>query len=570
MKTVEDIKKLAGQLESKFQRRNDQFKIDEEMYWLTGVESEVEGTETIIFPIPHNVINTACDILSSNPPRITVPPPSEHEKPKKRADEMEQFLNIAWDRMQRDSGRRYISDMAFYAALRGEFFARVLFDPDLMDTTGEGDERITKFKGFPIFCQVIDPYNVYPMIGSRGLEGYIIKQKVEAGPIMQQFDIELTKTEKGKEDQRLDWTDEISWTEYWDDEIKCFLAEDKVVMEPTEHEYGFCPGVYRWGRALPTSGLDPRKQSVSMLFALRGVLRRMNRMATMVATSLYEYAMGTILISSDRGEEIKLDMTPGSTNYKLIEEKVEWFAKSQLSSEQLASRLIEMLQDQAFQSSFPPVVTGSAPWAGTPGYAISLLTHSGKLKIAPIKDQVEWALSGLNEHILRLVEVIGEKIPIQGARGGTVYDMKFGPSDVAGYYSNIVKLEVDLPEDAAKNMQIARLATEGPTPLLSRQTAREELLHIQSPMKEQERVDVEWLLGNEVLRQAVAARIAEEYGYMPQPPKQPETPPGAPWGEPPQGIGVPAGIVPPGMQPVGSPSPGPLPEEMQQGIIPYE
>jgi len=90
-----------------------------------------------------------------------------------------------------------------------------------------------------------------------------------------------------------------------------------------------------------------------------------------------------------------------------------------------------------------------------------LLTHSGKLKIAPLKEQLEWALSNLNEHILRLVEVIGEEIPVQGVRAGTTYNIKFGPDDVKGYYSNVVKLEVDLPQDEMRNIQMARLARRG-------------------------------------------------------------------------------------------------------------
>lgn len=559
MKTVEEIRELVVQLDRKYQKRNDQFKIDEEMYWLEGSQSDVEGTETIIFPIPHNVINTACDLLSSNPMKITVPPPSEHKKPKDRADKMEDFLDIVWDRMQRDANRRFISDMAYFSALRGQFFTRVLYDPDLIDVTAE-KERTVVFKGFPIFCQVIDPFNVYPLIGTRGLESYIIKMTIEAGPIMQQFNVDLYHTEGDLAGEKLEWTDEIEWVEYWDEDSKCFLANSQEVMKPTAHEYGFCPGIYGWGRTVPSK--DAEKQGISMLFGLRGIVRRMNRLATMVATSVYENAMGTIIVKSDRGEEVQLDMTPGSINYLYQEEDAQWFAKGQLSSEQLVLRLNDVLQDQAFQSTFPPVVTGATPWAGTPGYAISLLTHSGKLKIAPLKEQLEWALSNLNEHILRLVEVIGEKIPIQGVRAGTTYDMKFGPDDVRGYYSNTVKLEVDLPQDEARNMQMARLATEGPEPLLSKQTAREKYLKVQSPGKEQKRIDIEWIIGNPAIREALAALLAIEYGYLPKPPgaEERQKAPGPPAGAPAQGIGVPAEVVPPGVTPVGQPSPGPRPE----------
>lgn len=583
MKTVEEIKTLLTHLTTKYQKRNSQFKIDEEMYWLTGSESDVEGTETIIFPIPHNVINTACDLLSSNPMRITVPPASEHAKPKARADKMEDFLDIAWDRMQRDSGRRFISDMAYYSALRGQFFARVLYDPDLVNVTGEGDEREVAFKGFPIFCQIIDPYNVYPMIGTRGLEGYVIDMQVEAGPIMQQFDVVL-ENEKG---EKKEWTDEIRWVEYWDDETKCFLAgtegglrpisvsgtnkDGSKVRGPIKHDYKFCPGIYGWGRTVPSK--DPEKQGVSMLFGLRGIGRRMNRFATMVATSLYEHAMGTIIVTTDR-PDLELDMTAGAINYLLQEEKAEWFAKSQLGSEQLANRLIEMLQDQAFQTTFPPVVTGSAPWSGTPGYAISLLTHSGKLKIAPLKEQLEWALSGLNEHILRLVEVIAEQIPIQGVRAGTTYDMKFGPGDVKGYYSNVVKLEVDLPQDEMRNLQMARLATQGPSPLASKQTAREKWLKMQSPAKEQIRIDIERLLEAPVIQQALSMMLADEYGYLEEfkqfmaQMEAERTPPEVGFGQPGEGPGVPAEVAPPGMSAVGRPSPGPRPGEAGQGTRP--
>lgn len=565
MITVDDVKELTTQLETKYAKRNSQFKIDERLYWLEGEESEVEGTETIIFPIPHNVINTACDLLSSNPMRIKVPPVSEALQPKKRADKMEQFLDLAWDRMQRDAGRRYISDMAYFSALRGQFFARMLYDPDLIETIeeekeSEEEERIVKFRGFPIFCQVIDPYNVYPLLGVRGLEGYIIKMRTEAGPIMQQFGKPLYHTAGEKEGELLDWTDEIDWVEYWDDEVKCFLANNEPVLakDVTEHKYGFCPGIYGWGRAVPSSIAE--KQGVSMLFGLRGILRRMNRMATMVATTLYEYAMGWINVYSDRGEEISVDTTPGATNYFLQEERMEWFSKGNIASEQLARQIVEMLQDQAFQSTFPPVVTGGTPWAGTPGYAISLLTHSGKLKIAPLKEQLEWALSGLNEHILRLVEVIGEQIPIQGARAGTVYDMKFGPADVKGYYSNIVKLEVDLPEDEARKMQVVRLATEGPNPIWSKYTGRE-YLGMQSPTQEQERIDVEWLISNPAIREALARQIALELGYMPPPSTiEAQKEPGAPVGVPAEGLGVPAEVLPPGLSLVGQPSPGPRPE----------
>jgi len=568
MKTVEEIRELVVQLDRKYQKRNDQFKIDERMYWLEGEESEVEGTETIIFPIPHNVINTACDLLSSNPMRITVPPPSEHKKPKDRADKMENFLDIAWDRMQRDANRRFISDMAFFISLRGQMFARVLYDPDLIGTDGEGDDRAVTFKGLPIFCQIIDPFNVYPLIGSRGLESYIIKMTVEAGPIMQQFDVSLKHEEGDLAGEELEWTDEIEWVEYWDDEMKCFLANSQEVMAPTKHEYGFCPGVYGWGRTVPSK--DPEKQGVSMLFGLRGIVRRMNRLATMVATSVYENALGTIIVHSDRGEEVQLDMTPGSINYLFQEEKAEWFAKGQLSSEQLVLRLNDVLQDQAFQSTFPPVVTGATPWAGTPGYAISLLTHSGKLKIAPLKEQLEWALSNLNEHILRLVEVIGEKIPIQGVRAGTTYDMKFGPGDVKGYYSNVVKLEVDMPQDEMRNMQMARLATEGPDPILSKETSREKYLKIQSPAKEQQRIDLEWIIGNPAIREALAALLAIEYGYLPKPPgaEEREKAPGPPVGAPEQGLGVPAQVLPPGETPIGQPSPGPRPPGTQGMQVP--
>jgi len=90
--------------------------------------------------------------------------------------------------------------------------------------------------------------------------------------------------------------------------------------------------------------------------------------------------------------------------------------------------------------------------------------------------------------------------------------MKFGPGDVKGYYSNVVKLEVDMPQDEMRNMQMARLATEGPDPILSKETSREKYLKIQSPAKEQQRIDLEWIIGNPAIREALAALLATAWG----------------------------------------------------------
>ena len=374
-------------------------------------------------------------------------------------------------------------------------------------------------------------------------------------------------------------SDLVSVLHYWDEERTATIAyvppapgprvrkprepEARWLQEPREHGYGFLPFVVYLAQELPFRDKGER-MSLGVLFPIEDAIRRYNQLLSQVLTALRKYADPIKVSATEGGQAIEWPEGTGGEIALAAGEQVYYLTYAQ--SLPALSEFIKTLEGSIHDATLPTAMMGRYEGALS-GIALSLLRNPTLMRIAFKQSALQRALERVNENLLRIVEgFLPQPYYIWGeSPTGEPVEGLLDPDVIRGYYRNHVHLSASLPADIpALTTVISALVQMG---LVSRRSGRDVAQRVlaevmpQSVEDEEQRILLETLLEDPLVRQALAMRLLKEEGMDPDlaealamqgGPQQPLPPMPGPGGARPMGEPIPqmpGQVVPPGTAP---------------------
>lgn len=295
--------------------------------------------------------------------------------------------------------------------------------------------------------------------------------------------------------------------DYWDKEVNAVFIDGQWLKDPTPHGVGHCPVFYIKAGAMPSiwqtddSALETY-EGESIFVALRTVMPTINKTVSDLSSIVRRGVKTPLGVWSSDGQQ-----TLGADVWQ-----VEKGAEVQLRSDVVVKPLMEpampkdampLLQfslGEAQRAGFPATSFGELGFRLS-GFAISQLQESITTVLEPFAKAVETVYDRVCKELLEQYAQGGFK-PIE-VRGRTSYNRPFGypiaerisSDEIDPKWIPEIKLVTVLPKDDVQAYNLAQLARQPDArgePLLSQQTTHEEILHLDDPDLEQDRLAAEW------------------------------------------------------------------------------
>lgn len=178
-----------------------------------------------------------------------------------------------------------------------------------------------------------------------------------------------------------------------------------------------------------------------------------------------------------------------------------------------AAGLVNLVSGEVQRGGFPHTAFGELGFRLS-GYAVNQLQAAVAWVITPFVRCLEQSYYRISREIIS--QYGGKSLPPIEVQGRTSKNQPFGypiaaqikPSEVRDDWYPEVQLLPNLPKDDAARYSLAQIAREGDVPLLSDETIRGELIGVQDPALEDEKIDRQWadkLIVNRLWKAYVAA-----------------------------------------------------------------
>jgi len=564
-----DLYEQADVLFDEAHDRNALFAAMDDLYDAKPAAANDPHVQLVKMPLSTNTIDLVIDLASAQDISITVPATSEHKKDIALADDSETWLRAMLDANQRTQHRNLTAEMAYLGAQRALVVVRTLFREAAINDAEKVDGEM-KLAGLPVLFQVRDPkYVVFDE--DAGELCYVAERWARKARTLRSLYPNALPDD-------LDGNSDVEWCEVWTPKHVAYYANGLPVSvagkDVRPHRYGCIPYAFGTARTTPRPGLRYRP----MLSGVQALAHNLDTAFSILATAGWQVVVGGVNVFSDNygaANGKQYNTTPGSVNYFASNDRVEPYQRAALPSDFLE---LVQLWLQAYQAgTFPFAMFGQAP-GSMAGYAINMLTQSGRRSIAPIWKAIESAYEGAFYNAITLCRefvapLLGtDEIPLfvsdttrVGERDRRVKrTLKLDVSKTGPEWACEVRLADPMPQDEAANLRMALEATKGG--LLSQQTALTKFQVVDDALAEMERLAVEGIFKQ--LSPLEAVKLARERGYVPQ---KLELPQGWKLGQdgqimpdlrPPQTLG--AGLPQPNAQPQQMSQPGAEMSQMQQ------
>lgn len=458
-----DVIKLAYQEEIYYGRSKQQMFKGFRWYNLDVPVGTPKGVEPVAIPTAPSIVNDAADHLAGNWPEFYVKPIRESQAAEKDQERVQIALNSLYDKLAREWGKAIHRTEAIDGAWSGMMCARVgIHDGWDMDNPSADD----------LYIQPIDPKFVYPDHGSMGREFVIYRSKVSVGRIRQMWpDWEgqwyqpagwgfwnTGPDSRPRLNERLPDFMVVDWIEYWDDRVKCFIANGHPVFSGTygvdilPHGLGINPFIIK-AAGYGTDHGEPEHKYRSMLFPVFGLLEAEAELWTQYRWITKDTAW-PVIIADERLKPI--DMTPGSVTYAPDVETVEKgirTLRNDATDPKAITNIMAWVESTMERATYPSVLRGEAPSGIRAGYPIAILSTQAKLKFAAPSDALR---AVLQEAAYKWMAIVKNRVqaPLEVMDG-----YKIKPDDYDKYYGRVeVKLEPNLPSDKAAMVPYLELA----------------------------------------------------------------------------------------------------------------
>lgn len=477
--SVEQIQQLAQRALQFWALRDQRMDEDYQLYRMEKPQTDLPG-EVVVRNTPWVLVEKASSLLGRQPLSIDVVPPDPRLRD--AAQRLEDFLRWCWEvwnqRWMQGLHGPLLRDIAHFLCLRGWVAIRVAYDPD----APEGE--------IPVSLHLADPRQVYPQLGSNGIRYVVHRYWSTVGEILDEWPEAKRLFGDHEEDEILEVV------AYYDDWWHAVLVDNQVVKPPTAHGYGFVPWVVATGLGAPIRATETdtthwtAEVGVSLFHGIKQAYQQVNRIISQLATEVARVANPPVVYyydpaRPDTPQPIRLDS--GATNFLYFDrERVDILQVTPNPAN--AQPVLQSLLDDMEKGGLPGVLWGVGQGSG---FALTLQTDAAMDTLQPLVATLENLVMQVNQRCLELIRDLHD-----GAVGYLVRDPLTG-SWVAGQAvtpeliqavgtRSVVKFRKVLPRDRAQLAQLAALLTD--KKLISLETARDELLGLDNPQRENERV----------------------------------------------------------------------------------
>ena len=434
------------------------------------VNAPAPYNEDIYYPATGNsIVITLADHVAGESPRIQVPEANEGLRAQGRSERLEKGYQAALSRFRETSRMDPIRALVISMGWAGMAVSKgPIFDPSAWgllpergkyDSEKGYDDALDEYEArkrteWPFYWEVCDPRTVYPDPGTHGRNWVIVSYQRTVGDIAAQWP-EWDKRVKGmsKSDPQMPDDAKVDWVEYWDRHFRAYMVGGEFILEPKAHRYGKPPFQIRSSGLGKESG-PPEDVYRSMLFPVRRPLDAEIRTKSQLSVMIRNTAWSTVLsvrnkglTSIQPGQVVQMtDAESIAAVRPLTEYKPEVLSGIMAHSQSISADIEE--------GTYPQVVKGIKAKGISSGYGQNSLVAQAKVRFGPVAVSLQSMLTEFFSDFARCVElVVEEPVPVWGPLAGGFVDVVLKPSDINGYYYNVVTVNPMIPGESAVAIQ---------------------------------------------------------------------------------------------------------------------
>lgn len=605
----QDLEKIQAELMSwsrrdidRWERRNQRFKRDQELYQLTKPAdiTAYNRHDITILNDPKVLVKKLARLIGRHPNVIETPPspnvdPIIAQKIENFAYLIDQGINQSW-MLGLNNPYRY--DQAFYTCLRGWPTARTLIR-DLDDEELE-DVRIDPSVLFD--HQLFDPVHVYPFAAGGRVRRVTHYYTTTAGEL--RHDPLYADFLNADRDEDIEDGSIIHVTAvYWESDGTWYhgvlggrgpskSSDSMWIKEPVELGYNPWTIVLANGSSYRQTSWDDitylSEIGTGALEDNADMYTYLNRMATRLSELLSLESNPPITAYVQNGQVKTLRFLPGSRNWLTPRDKLEVHKFGpQLGDFQL---LWDLLNQRAARAGLPPAFF--AEYSGESGFSASVLLAAGKDILFPFVEAINQADALKYRKFLELYRDFGPNKPLptrltpDGMGRALSAEITYEEIKQQGTYIQVTREDMAPQELAARvntGLQMVR------DKAISLETFRKDYAKVRNPAAENLKVLAEQVyLSEDVIRALIPLALTDSgqeqlrrvwemtqnpmpppgmEGAMPAGAQQNGLPPGAAPALPPGGLPGPMGAMP-GVPPIPPGLSGPIPGAAPQQQLP--
>jgi len=479
LRTEKDIITAVKKREDDLKQLYDRFEDDYDLWRLAPYQLGKKGEyDNITSNEPRTLADKVVDTLTKAYVQIRIPLQEEDEEERKSISNAERFIygcmNLANSRLKSVVSPTIKGLLAFYSTNRGWYGLLTYIHKN------DGGETIPDIKVWDILHTTWD-------VGAEGLLWACHTRLISSDQAKSEYDVTATGI-FGRNRTN------IKVFDFWDKERNAIIVDGKFTKKPTKHGLDHIPVFINPVGSTPyiqsTKYDDTIKDFGESVFAAnRSLYEPRNKSLTNRMTIIGLGAHNPLALYSAGGKKtferspyykgavIQFDVDKGETAEALY--KPEMPKDAQIMDAELG-RMISM-------GGMSPINYGELNFQ-LPGYGINLLRHAAQSILFPRQTAIEEGLEWMARELLTQYSKGGfGKLRLHGRDGSNEYfDMELSPKDIKGDWFPEVRLQPELPEDTAGLYAMAKIAIE--SGVLSRMGARENILKIQDPELEDDRI----------------------------------------------------------------------------------
>jgi len=489
-------------------------------YWNVGLHKDEGEIYRVRVTDGQAAADLIGDLLSAQKLTISVPARADTNKERQWAEKVEAWLQ-AWLRItERNEGVEMVHELAIDAVLNGACVVRVLMLPERIKDVEDGDLTL-----YPLVLEPRDWRNVYPVYSRSRVTEVFECYEISVGDLRRawpQADIPTTWKEQ----------DMVEMWEWWDEKEKAFWAKGSTMkhvgkgsgyawlMRPTEHRYGCLPYSIRTVRGQAKRRGDPERLAPSLMQSWAPILDVLNLVESAKMTAAMQYINSAWVVQTNRND-FKLDLSHGAVNYLYPDEAAEPLVKATVPVDLM--QVAQEWETRFQRASMPTALYGDNIGPNMAGYAIALLSESGRRILLPVIAAVRLAVVDACYVAIRMAAGLfgqtmrgyGQDLTIRlpqlsmDARE-VLKEFDLDPNDLAHVWID-ASLTNPLPQDEEREVNLAaalRQPGSNGLPLLSDETLRERFLHVADDERERTRIYSETF--ETTIKDTILADIAKQ------------------------------------------------------------
>jgi len=477
-----DISKITtlytGLKDKVYSQMHENMELCHKMYNLDFAEKiEVPaGFQVYIPPTAYWLVQTGANQLITDSPVVKVESVSDSEKGQQSADIVKQFAEFLLKQMESQNEASPLKECAMnlctmgMAVLKGPLFdanSWKTVEPKATESNEDFNARkkiadLEKRNQFPIYFRAIDPRTFYP--DPSGRRRFAIERYSRLA-----IDIKNNWDAWGGYDANNPFQ-EIAWMEYWSDEYRSYLADDKAVMaeDVIKNVFNFLPytwGFSGWGKTSPDG--KPEDKAIGLLNPIISALEEESRFKSAMGNHFRQNVYQSYAVDPSIQGDIKFG--PGEINQNVpvrngVIEGIALFPVARINPDTYP--ILSSVMTDIQNSSASALLSGTSPQGDVSGYLRGLEIGQGRIKYrAPLRTLENMAANAIKQALYLIKHVIQQPVPFAAGKFIT-------PDDIMEPVIVTVSLQ---PQDPAENDRKIKLGLElEAKEIISKRTCRED------------------------------------------------------------------------------------------------